>query len=310
MYTFDYGKNALADSWLVFTKYPLDKQEVHRRIKFATDLGFRVVLYFSDGMNCTGVPNDVRRGQAFVDADGRTRSGWTGPDGGGGNFLDPSSPLVQKWYLAYLEALLREYGKEVSGLVFDETNNFLPGDVSYRDKKSPAYADRAMMGLMSDLTRKVQQWRRTNPDLVFLEGSHQVYGLVAHGSYTDYQGFPLIINYRNNSWATYWEKPGIRNLHGHYRSDINIDYPYGFDMVLSDGWSDTGYPQTGPARMPAEVLAEVVERFQRRIEGRSPAAEAQRNRGARLFLRPSSLRGRLNSQCDGIAAKELAFATI
>ena len=29
-----------------------------------------------------------------------------------------------------------------------------------------------MMGLMRDLSLKVQQWRKTNPDLVFLEGSH------------------------------------------------------------------------------------------------------------------------------------------
>ena len=126
MYTFDYGKNALADSWTVSKKYPVDKQEIHRRIKFATDLGFRVVMYFADGMNCTGVPNDIRQGQAFAYANGKTRSGWVGPDGGGAGFFDPSSPAVQKWYLAYLDALLKEYGKEVSGFVFDETNYFLP----------------------------------------------------------------------------------------------------------------------------------------------------------------------------------------
>ena len=247
MYTFDYGKTALADSWVVHKKYSMDKQAVHRRIKFATDLGFRVVLYFADGMNCTGVPSDIRKGQAFVDANGKTRGGWIGPTGGGGPTLDPSSPVVQQWFTAYLEALLREYSREVSGFVFDETNYFIPGDISYRDKEHPAYADRAMMNLVRDLTLRVQKWRKTNPDLVFLEGSHHVYGLVAHGSYTDFPGFPWIINYRNNSWQTYWEKPGIRNLHGHYRSDMNIDYPYGFDISLSDGWSDTGYPPTGAA---------------------------------------------------------------
>jgi hypothetical protein len=265
-YTFDYGKNALADSWVVFKKYPVDKHDIHRRIKFATDLGFRVVMYFADGMNCTGVPNDIRREQAFVDVGGRTRSGWTGPDGGGGKFLDPSSTLVQKWYLAYLQALLKEYGNEVSGFVFDETNYFLAGDVSYRDKEHPAYADRAMMSLIRDLSLAVQQGRKTNPDLVFLEGSHYIYGLVTHGSYTDFPAFPLMINYRNNSWQTYWATSGIRNLHGHYRSDMNIDYPYGFDISLSDGWSDKGSPPIGPARMSADVLAEVAERFERRIK--------------------------------------------
>ncbi|MCX5648049.1 MAG: hypothetical protein NTX40_02960 [Planctomycetota bacterium] len=286
MYTFDYDKNALADSWVVHKKYPMDKQEMHRRIRFATDLGFRVVLYFADGMNCTGVPNDIRKGHAYVYANGKTRGGWVGPTGGGGPALDPSSPVVQRWFAAYLEALLKEYGKEVSGFVFDETNYFIPGDVSYRDKEHPAYADRAMMSLMRDLSSKVQQWQKTNADLVFLEGSHHVYGLVAHGSYSDFPGFPLIINYRNNSWQTYWEKPGIRNLHGHYRSDINMDYPYGFDMSLSDGWSDTGYPPTGPSRMSADILAEVAERFQRRIKEGPPRLKLKEIEGLDSLVRP------------------------
>jgi hypothetical protein len=97
----------------------------------------------------------------------------------------------------------------------------------------------------------------------------------------------LIINYRNNSWATYWEKPGIRNLHGHYRSDTNVDYPYGFDMTLSDGWSDTGYPQTGPARMSVEVLAEVAERFQRRMKEGPPRLKLREIEGLDSFVRPS-----------------------
>jgi hypothetical protein len=266
MYTFDYATNSLAASWMVFKKYPMTKQEVHRRIKFATDLGFRVVLYFADGMNSSGVPNDIRRGHAYVYANGKTRVGWAGPTGGGGPALDPSSPVVQQWFRAYLRALLKEYATEISGLVFDETNYFVSDDVSYRDREHPAYADRAMMALVRDLSLEVQEWRKINPDLVFLEGSHYLYGLVAHGSYTDMSGFPLIIDYRNSSWQTAWSKPGIRNLNMHYRCDTNIDYPYGLDLSLSDGYADTDFPQTGPARMSDDAWSEVTERFQRRIQ--------------------------------------------
>ena len=71
-----------------------------------------------------------------------------------------------------------------------------------------------------------------------------------------------------------------------YRSDMNIDYPYGFDMSLSDGWSDTGYPPTGPARMPADILAEVVERFQRRTEEGPPRPKLKEIEGLDSLVRP------------------------
>ncbi|MHC4800439.1 MAG: hypothetical protein ACYTF1_27680 [Planctomycetota bacterium] len=268
-YCYDHRTGKLLDQWRAFANprgkskpaIAMSKQEMHRRIKFAKDRGFRVILYYADGMNCTGVP-DFHKGQAFVYQNGRTRGGWRGPCGGGGPSLDPTFTEVREWFLGYLEALLAEYGREIDGLVFDETNYFLIDDVSYRIRAKPAYADRAMMTLMRDLTLKVQQWRKVNPDLIFMEGSHYYYGLAANGSFTDFAGLPLVINYRNTSWTCSWNNPGIRNLHTHHRTDPNVKYPYGLDLGLTNGWAT----DTGPAEMDPKILNQVFQHFLKRVK--------------------------------------------
>ena len=69
------------------------------------------------------------------------------------------------------------------------------------------------MRFIHDLTVLLQQQRRRNPDLCLFEGSHYLYGLVTHGSFTDFEGIPLAVNYRNTSIQCCWEDPGIRNVH-------------------------------------------------------------------------------------------------
>jgi hypothetical protein len=268
-YCYDHSTGTMLNEWLAFANHrkiskpviPMSKQEMHRKINYAKDRGFRVILYYADGMNCTGVPN-FREGQAFVYENGETREGWRGPCGGGGPSVDPTFSDVQEWYLGYLEALLKEFGREIDGFVFDETNYFLTDDVSYRIRTKPAHAGRATMTLMRDLTLKVQKWREVNPDLVIMEGSHYFYGLVANGSFTDYSGLPLIINYRNASWTCSWHDPGIRNVHTFFRTDPDIEYPYGFDMGLSNGWAT----DTGPSEMDPEILDQVLELFMKRVQ--------------------------------------------
>ena len=268
-YCYDHKTGTLLDKWQAFANprktskpvIPMSKQEMHRKINYAKDRGFRVILYYADGMNCTGVP-EFREGQAFVYKNGKTREGWEGPCGGGGPSVDPAFTDVREWYLGYLEALLREYGREIDGFVFDETNYFLTDDVSYRIPEKPAHAGRATMTLMRDLTLKVQQWRLINPDLVIMEGSHYYYGLVASGSFTDYPGLPLAVNYRNASWTCSWHDPGIRNVHTFFRTDPNTRYPYGLDMGLSNGWES----DTGPSEMDPEILDQVFQLFMKRVK--------------------------------------------
>jgi len=62
-YTFDWPSHRLLDAWTVFPNeaavaaqfpgletMPMTKVEVHRRLAYARSLGFRVALYFADGM--------------------------------------------------------------------------------------------------------------------------------------------------------------------------------------------------------------------------------------------------------------------
>ncbi|MEI7900598.1 MAG: hypothetical protein WCK89_10105 [bacterium] len=260
-YCFDPKTGKMADEWKVFGQHPNSKAEMYRRIAFAKERGFRVILYFADGTN-SPKESEFHKGMIFMDQNRQTRGGWLGPDFGGGPYLDAANPAFRAWYRAYLEALLKEYGREIDGLVYDETNYMRVGDVSFGGPE-PAYADRSMMTLVSELAQVVQEWRKVNPGLVFLEGSHYYYGLVAHGSYTDWPGLPLAINYRNASWQCLWDDPGVRNVHCRSRTDPNVDYPYGLDIGLTDGW---GKNRGGPAKMPREILDEVIQRFMQRVK--------------------------------------------
>ena len=73
----------LLKEWTAFPstyKVPMSLAEMHRRLKFAKDLGFRVLLYFADGTNSdSGAPN-FRKEYLLKDKNGETFSGFKGPD--------------------------------------------------------------------------------------------------------------------------------------------------------------------------------------------------------------------------------------
>jgi hypothetical protein len=270
-YCYDIKTDKLLDEWKAFANphpadqskkkaIPMSKKEMHNRIKFAKDKGFRVILYYSDGTNCTGSP-DFHKGQVFKYKNDSVKYGWVGPDGGGPS-LDPTCNETQGWYKKYLSALLKEFGKELDGFVYDETNYFMADDVSYRIRTNPQYADRAMMQFVKDLTMQVQNYRKINPNLVIMEGSHYFYGLVMNGSFTDMPGLPTIINYRNASWTCSWNDPGIRNVQTFFRTRKDIKYPYGLDIGLSNGWNT----DKGPFEMDPKVLDQVFQHFLERVK--------------------------------------------
>ena len=230
-YCYDQKTDQLADAWTAFDNgapgrkpIRMSKAEMHRKIRFAKELGFRVVLYYADCTNMTAsrVQNSWCGSDysqyLYTNKAGKQPGGWTGPCGGGLQ-LDISAPEVRKWFIDYFQALLREYGGEVDGFVLDETNYFSAGAVCLRNGRPAAYGDQAQMRFIHDLTVLLQQHRQRNPDLCLFEGSHYVYGLVAHGSFTDFEGIPLVVNYRNTSIQCCWEDPGIRNVHCRYRTD-------------------------------------------------------------------------------------------
>ena len=258
---------------------------MHRKIAFAKSLGFRVVLYYADSTNMTaGKVEDSWTGTDFekylyTNKSGVRPAGWVGPCGGGLQ-LDISRPEVRKWFTDYFQALLREYGQEVDGFVLDETNYFSAGALCLRGDGSRAYGDQAQMRFIHDLTLRLQQYRQHNPDLCLFEGSHYLYGLVTHGSFTDFEGVPLVANYRNTSIQCCWEDPGIRNVHCKFRTDPDFNYPYGLDVGLSNGCGS----DTGPAEMPAATLAEVIAHFEKRVGEGPPSPKIGTISGLNEFL--------------------------
>ena len=245
-------------------KVPMSLQDMHRRLKFAKDLGFRVLLYYADGTNSdSGAPNFCK---AYVlkDKSGKSFPGWKGPDSLGNPLkMDPGVPGLRDWYRDYLAALLEEYAKDIDGFVWDETH-YIPADFVSYTSTTPAYADRAMMGLVAELAQMVQQCRKENPDLAFLASDCGVtsYALVAHGTYQDSACSPaawgpsMFANYRNCLWSCNWFP--VSNRRGNEIAANQFGLPQG----LSNGYADS----RGPHNMPPELLDQVLQRFTKNVE--------------------------------------------
>jgi hypothetical protein len=188
---------------------PFSLNEMHRRIRFAKDRGFRVFLYFADGMNaCDDLKLIYSPDKVLV------QGGWQGPDTTGRTYVqNPLHPDVRSFYKGYIQALLAEYGHEIDGFVWDETNVVppdSPGSVS-----TPGYAGQAMMTLVKEIVSLVGG----HGDLALLtsdnignfnETHNAPYALMAHGTYQDSHCRPevwpyaLFPNYRNTFWSCNW----------------------------------------------------------------------------------------------------------
>jgi hypothetical protein len=159
--------------------------------------------------------------------------------------------------------LLDEYGKEVDGFVWDETFYIKTNFLSY-PADQPSYADRAMMSLVSELTQMTQDYRKYNPDLVFLASDlgQTSYALVAHGTYQDSAmietswGPSMFANYRNCLWSCNWFPLG------HAKENQIAAEKYGLPQGVSNGWGDN----CGPSRMPPGLLDAVLKRFTKNVE--------------------------------------------
>jgi hypothetical protein len=266
-YAYDHKTGNLLKEWTAFPgtfKVPMSLEEMHRRMKFAKELGFRVLLYFSDGTNSdSGAPAFCKE-YVLKDKAGKTFRGWKGPDSLGQPWkMDPSVPGLRDWYRGYMKALLTEYATSVDGFVWDETF-YIPTDfISYPDGQ-PAYVDRAMMSLVGELTQMTQSCRKQNPDLVFLASDLGAtsYALVANGTYQDsameerHWGPSMFANYRNCLWSCNWYP--LR----HAKQNEIAAEKYGIAQALSNGWEDN----CGPSRMRSELLDAVLQRFNKNVE--------------------------------------------
>jgi hypothetical protein len=229
---------------------PMSLEAVHQRLALAHARGFRVGMYFADGMNSADGLDDFKPDKVL------RWGGWGGPDMKGKTYvMNPLHPSVRPFFLGYLRALLDEFGNDLDALNWDETFHIRAGDLG--NTNYPGHADRAMMRLTRELTLLVQDWNRSHHrDLAFLTSDAigpfagtdtPGYGLYAHGTYQDSHCNPaawpygIFPNYRNVLWSCCWwpvskwdwVEFGVRA----YQAPVSI----------SNGWGDNlGFAEAGP----------------------------------------------------------------
>ncbi len=245
-YCFDAAKGKMKDEWVAFErtrKVTFTQTTLKRQLRLAKDLGFRVLLYFADGLNADSGYAGFRDDWSYRNPKGERIEGWTGPDTFGTTyFRNPAHPDVHKWYNDYLRALLATYGEHLDGVVWDETFHMRIGWIATHP--TPAYCDRAMFALVKSLTATME---RFDPNKAFLAsdcigvpGMTDIpgYAMVADGTYQDTWCHPaawsygLFPNWRNTLWSCNWEP--VTNFPW-TRWAVRT---YGVPVAISNGWGD------------------------------------------------------------------------
>ncbi|MDR1221615.1 MAG: hypothetical protein LBL07_01875 [Tannerella sp.] len=284
-YSYDRETKKLAGEWKIVEtgkyaadrkrrEYPMTLADMHKRIRYAKDLGFRVAFYYGDGLSYdSGLP-EFKQEWIVVNEEGR-RYGDTWHPGcslGKTYAVNPSYPEVKQIYINVLRSQIEEFGREVDAFVWDETF-YAPVGVLTKMGDAYTYADREYMYLNAELTKLVQSWQKINPDLVFLtsdclglSAKLEKFGdahaaLVSHGTYEDTRNDPdlwpveMLNNYRNCLMSCLWFPVSMAN-----RNKIAAEY--GIAQGLSDGEGDF----VGPVDMKPDMLAEVIERFLKNVK--------------------------------------------
>ena len=255
------GGESVEGGFAMCRQVPLTTGLLRQRLAYARSKGFRVGLYFADGMNAgTGLPGYSSK---LVLKEG----GWVGPDTSGNSYcMNPLAPEVHGFFLAYTDALLREFGGQMDALVWDETA--MVGANTYGSVEVPGYSSRAMMRLVREVAGSVE---KQNPQMALLTSDcagiwgTANFAMVAHGTYQDSWCQPhawsygIYPNWRNTLWSCCWWPVhkwkwiefGVRN--------------YQAPVAISSGWGDN----VGFAEMSPEMRKKVIELF--RWRARSPA---------------------------------------
>jgi hypothetical protein len=265
--TFDREWTAFANAPNVKNKSPkavplaMSLDKVHKRLVYAKSRGFRVGLYFGDGMNAGNGLADIYRPDRVL-----FWGGWQGVDTNGKTYCqNPLHPDVRAFFTGYLRALLREFGPDIDALAWDETFHVDSGNLG--SEAFPGYADRAMMTLVRGLTSQVHDYNARTGRQVALLASDCIgilgwlnkapYALVADGTFQDSQCFPIgwsygiFPNYRNVLWSCNWEPVarfdytefGVRN----YQAPV---------AIANGDESDQGF-----ANMPAAMKKKIIDLF-------------------------------------------------
>ena len=273
-YGFDDDVGKMKTDWIAMArtrKVHLSQSEMIRRMRLAKELGFRVLLYFADGLlQDSNAPyqDNYHDDWDLKDADGKRQYGWEGPDTWGRTHVrNPAIPEVVRWYKRYLNALLDAYGSEVDGFVWDETNYIMLGRIARYPE--PSYCDRAMIDLVKVLR---QQVKSADPKKVFLVADglavsgngvfgNSSFAMVADGTYQDatclpyswsYAFFP---NWRNTVWSCNWYPLS------HFRWTKWSVENLGTPVAISNGYGD----DKGPSEWDAKTREDILELFRERL---------------------------------------------
>ncbi len=267
-YSFDTNNNVMKSNWLAFApteRVPMSITNMRFRMQFAKTNGFRVLLYFADGLLTDNGGSWYNPSTVYQDPYGNTISGWTGPDTYGQTYaMNPANPTVINFYTNYLNALLATFGDLVDGFVWDETFYIRQGAVTLTP--APAYCDVAMMKLVKRLRAQVKQY---SPQLVFLTSDLRgidvdnvpCYAVMADGTYEDLSGddilfsYGLFENWRNTVWSCNWY-PFSRFSNSTYWVPT-----FGAPVPISDGWGD----YCGPAEWTPADYDETMALFWQRL---------------------------------------------
>jgi hypothetical protein len=216
----------------------LNLADLHRRIDYAKDKGFTVLMYFADGvLSSKGLPG-------FRTEEVLEEGGWNGPDVIGGPYhRNIACKRVADFYRNYARALFTEFASRVDGFVWDETFYIkagTPGTEQYR-----GYLDRAQMRLVKEISSILHSMA---PDKAFFTsdciGEEEYfsdvppYALLADGCYQDSHNRPsfwsygIYPNYRNVIWSCNWTP--LTN----FRYTVFGVYAYNTPVVFTNGWGD------------------------------------------------------------------------
>ena len=270
-YSYDDTTGKMKTEWTAMRRtrnVRLTQEEVKRRLRLAKQQGFRVLLYFADGLlqdSKAPYPNCYHPDWDYRDSAGKRITGWQGPDTWGTTYArNPAHPEVAKWYRGYLNALLEAYGPDVDGFVWDETFYIKQGLTTQHPE--PAYCDRGMLDLVAALR---QQVKATDPEKVFLASdcvgllgpASGSYAMVADGTFQDsgnrpdawsYGFFP---NWRNVLWSCTWSP--VRHFPLVRWNVENL----GTTASISNGYAD----DKGPSEWAPEYRETVLKLFRKRL---------------------------------------------
>jgi hypothetical protein len=249
-------------------------EEMHRRIAYAKERDFPVLLYFADGLAIDSRAPNYSEDLLFREPDGSLRKHyWSGPDTMDQTYImDPLHPRVQDFLRGYTNALLTEFADEVNGFVWDETFTIQLGDITAGE--NAGYADRAFMLLCKELRNFVRSRRRSlallGSDCVGLslpleDGSYWSVNpaqnaLVLDGTYQDSQCYPaawqygLFPNYRNFLWSCNWRP--VENFEWTRLGVRAVGAP----VAISNGWGEN----KGVSQYSDQEIQKLMELFEER----------------------------------------------